>query len=217
MRHGSSNQRPEKGLVLSDEAGFTIIEMLLVIVLSLIVVGGAMSFLIVTLDQQNAVSSRAVAERQAEVVLARLTRELREAQDVTDGSTGADTTPVNVSYDGAGTSSVSFYLPTPGSTAAGLQVTWTCTAGGSCTRTASGNTVTQLTGVQSATFTPIGSAGTVLASNAGTGSSPSYPSTVDITLQAKDISQLDAGHSHVVRGISNPITIQDGVSLRNYS
>jgi hypothetical protein len=71
--------------------------------------------------------------------------------------------------------------------------------------------------VSSANFTPISSSGATLASNAGTGSSPSYPSAFDIALQVKVISQLDAGQTHVAAGITSAITVQDGVTLRNYS
>jgi hypothetical protein len=185
-------------------------------VLGLVIAGAAMSFLIVTIHQQNVVSSRSVAERQAEIVLQRLTREVRQAQNIVSTSTGGDTTPVNVTY-GSGTSSLSFYLPSSGSTSAGTHVTWTCTAGISCTRTTGATTVTELNGVSAATFTPIGSSGAALASNAGTGSSPTYPSSIQIELQVKDISQLDAGQTHTVTGITNPITVQDGVALSDYS
>lgn len=211
-----SDHRWERAARLRCERGLTLIELLVAMVLGLVIAGAAMGFLIVTIHQQNVVSSRAVAERQAEVVLQRLTREVRQAQNIVSSSTGGDTTPVNVTY-GSGTSSVSFYLPSSGSTAAGTQVTWTCTAGGSCTRTTGTTTVTELAGVSSAAFTPIGSGGTALASNAGTGSTPSYPVSIQIELQVKDISQLDTSQTHIVTGITNPITVQDGVALRDYS
>jgi prepilin-type N-terminal cleavage/methylation domain-containing protein len=218
VRPESTTGEPGDTLVepRTSERGYTLIELLVAIVLALVVAGAAMSFLIVTTDQQNVVASRAVSARQAEVVLQRLTREVREAQNIVSATTGTNTTPVNVTY-GAGSSSVSFYLPGAGSTSAGTRVTWTCTAGASCTRTTGTTTVTELTGVSSANFTPISSSGATLASNAGTGSSPSYPSAFDIALQVKVISQLDAGQTHVAAGITSAITVQDGVTLRNYS
>jgi prepilin-type N-terminal cleavage/methylation domain-containing protein len=206
----------EAGARLRDRRGLTLIELVIALALTLVVAGGAMTFLIVTLHQENVVASRAFATREAEVALQRLTRELRQAQDILDTSTGADTTPVNVTY-GGGTSSVSFYLPNAGSTAAGTQVTWTCTANATCTRTANSTTVVELTGVSSATFTPTSSTGAVLASGAGALSSPSYPSLVNITLQTKALSQAGTTHTSVATGLTTPITVQDGVALRSYS
>src|SRR5207302_1757605 len=132
---------------------------------------------------------------------------------------GVNTSPVNVTY-GNGSSSVSFYLPTAGSTELGTQVTWTCTGGeeGSCTRKeGTGSPAAELIGVSEATFTPYGSGGTELASGSGATSSPSYPSSILVALAVKSISQNDKGHTHVTAGASNPITIRDGVELRNYS
>ena len=47
--------------------------------------------------------------------------------------------------------------------------------------------------------------------------SPEYPSSIQLSLSVRDISQLDSEHSHVVSGVTQPITVQDGVSLRNYA
>jgi prepilin-type N-terminal cleavage/methylation domain-containing protein len=200
---------------LSEERGFSLIELLIAMVLTLVIAGAVITFMITTLHQENIVASRSFATREAEVALQRLTRELRQAQDILNTTTGADTTPVNVTY-GAGTSSVSFYLPNAGSTAAGTQVTWTCTADATCTRTANSTTVLELSGVSTATFTPISSTGTVLASGAGALSTPSYPSLVNITLQTKALSQAGNAHTSVATGLTTPITVQDGVALRSY-
>jgi prepilin-type N-terminal cleavage/methylation domain-containing protein len=201
---------------LRAQNGFTLIEVLIAMGLGLIVMSAAMSFLIITLTQANQATSRTVAQRQAELMLARMIREVRQAQYISDSSTGADTTPVNVTY-GGGTSSVNFYLPNVGSTSAGTQVTWTCSAGGSCTRAAGGTTVTELTGVVSATFTPIGSSGTLLVSGAGALSAPSYPASIDFTLSVQVTSQLDRGQTLSTVGVANPIILQDGTALRSYS
>src|SRR5260370_508689 len=82
-----------------------------------------------------------------------------------------------------------------------------------------GTTVTELTGVESASFTPYSAKGVTLASGAGASiaANPQYPSSIALTLSVKDISQLDTQHTHLVAGVSNPITVQDGVALRNYS
>ena len=199
------------------EAGFTLVELVIVVALGMVLIAGASGFLIVSLHHANTVSSRTIASRQAEVFLARLTREVRQAQYIQSSTTGANETPVNVTY-GSGSSSVSFYLPKAGSTEKGTQVTWTCTANASCTRTASGGaTVTQLKGVESASFKPYGSSGVELATGAGVASSPTYPSSILVSLTVKQISQQDGGQTHTVTGAANPITVQDGVDLRNYS
>jgi prepilin-type N-terminal cleavage/methylation domain-containing protein len=202
-------------LCAGAEQGFTLVELLIAMVLSLVVVGACSDFVSVSLRGANAASSRTVAARQAEVVLARLTRELRQAQYVRNTS-GADTTPVNVTY-GNGSSSVSFYLPNAGSSGKGTQITWSCTPNGSCTRTAAGGkAVTELSGVESASFTPYGTSGAKLASGAGSAANPEYPSTVQLTLSVLDVSQQDSSQSRAVSGVANAITVQDGVSLRNY-
>ncbi|MDQ6779312.1 MAG: prepilin-type N-terminal cleavage/methylation domain-containing protein [Actinomycetota bacterium] len=216
---------------LRDERGLTLIELVIAMVLTLVIAGAAMTFMIVTLHQENVVASRSFATRQSEVALQRLTRELRQAQDILSTSTGSDTTPVNVTY-GGGTSSVSFYLPAAGSTAAGTLVTWTCTTNANCTRTAcaasvvvanacptgsSTVTITELTGVSSATITPFGASGTQLASGAGSGANPSYPSLVNITLQTNPLSQAGTTHTSLATGLTTPIIVQDGVALRSYS
>jgi Tfp pilus assembly protein PilW len=233
---------------LRAQDGITLIELLIAMILGLVVAGGAMTFVIVALDQQNTISSRSVAQRQAEVGLARLTRELRQAQEVVS-STGANSTPVTVTF-GGGSSSVTFYLPPAGGAyTAGTQVTWTCTAGSACTRTSGGVSQTEITGVTSATLVPTGgtTSGTASSGTACTSSSPcctasntscvstgtasgsgtdvctsgaqcttSSPGYLGISLSVQDISQSDSGATHSVRGISNPITLQDGVGLANY-
>jgi type IV pilus assembly protein PilW len=207
----------KEGVYSTDDPGFTLIEVLLAVSVAVVMLGAASSFILTSLRQSNAASSRTVAARQAEVLLSRLTREVREAQYIEDTATGNDTTPVNVTY-GGGSSSISFYMPKTGSSSAGTKVTWSCTAEGSCTRsTEAGGTVTMLTGVKSATFTPLSASGTELASGAGVASSPSYPTSIRLMLSVKDISQQDRTQSHTVEAVKNAITVQDGVDLRNYS
>jgi len=201
----------------SGEEGCTGVELLVVISIALIVITGVTGFIVVSLRQANRVTSRTVAARQAEVFLARLTHEVREAQHIESSTNGSNTTPVNVTY-GGGSSSVTFYLPVAGSTGKGTQVTWTCTVKASCTRTvAGGSAVTMLTGVESAAFTPLGSSGAQLESGAGAASSPSYPSSISIALSVKQISQADRSQTQTVGTSASPILVQDGVDLRNYS
>lgn len=197
----------------SGEAGFTLVELLIASSLGLVVLGGTSDFLLVSLHQANAATSRTATARRAELFLARLTREVRQAQYITSTSTGENTTPVSVTY-GSGSSSVSFYLPVAGSSGNGTHVTWTCTAKATCTRQAgAGTAVTELKGVYSAEFLPYSASGSQLES----GSSASYPSSIRLTLSVYDLSQQDSSQSQVASGVNNQIAVQDGVDLRNYS
>jgi Tfp pilus assembly protein PilW len=210
------------------------VELLVAVVIGLLVIGGTASLMVSSLRSANAASSRTISTRQAELFLARLTRELREAQRIetvnTSTNKGEDHTPVEVEYPKEGekgSSSVIFYVPNPGSTAEGTKVTWSCTAStettpGKCTRKAGGGAaVTMLTGVESATFKPYSAAGKALPSWEGvTNLSAEWPSSIVITLSVRDITQLQGDaeqQRHVVIGVKNPIVVQDGVSLRNYA
>jgi type II secretory pathway pseudopilin PulG len=220
----------------AGEGAFTLIELLVGIVIALIAVGGMASLMVSSLRSANAASSRTVATRQAELFVARLIRELREAQrlETINASTnkGEDHTPVEVVYPKEGEkgpTSITFFVPNQGSTAAGTEVTWSCTAAsevkagetvpGTCTRKAAGSpAVTMLSGVESATFMPYSKTGAVLPSwSGGSNLTAEWPSSVLITLKAENISQLDTQQRHVVTGTSKPIIVEDGVSLRNYS
>jgi hypothetical protein len=185
-------------------------------VLTLVVIGGPLAFMIVSINQSNASSSRSFAARSVESTLERLMRELREAQHVQDPTTGTNLTPVDVTY-GGGSASVQFYVPQAGSSGVGTQVTWTCTAGGACTRSAGGVVATMLTGVTSVGFLPINAlTGATLPSGAGNANPPSYPSSVQVTLGVQVTSQLDPSRTRTVSGVTNPIVVQGGVALRNY-
>jgi hypothetical protein len=175
-------------------------------VLAVIVVGGPLTFIIVSLDQQNAVSSRSVAAREAQVGMALLTHDLREAQNIANAA-GVDTTPVTIANSG---STLSFYLASVGSpTAAGSLVTWSCTVGADCTRQVGAATaVPEIRGVTAATFSGTSTTGTAVTSN---------PSFVSIALQVQVTSLADHTQTHVLSGTSNSIPLQDGVELRNYS
>lgn len=185
------------------ERGFTLVELLLVMALSIVVVGGPLAFIITSIDQQNASSSRVAAVEQASAGLAQLTRDIRE---VVPGTTSTFTW-------GGTSASASMTLPVPGSDGASTEtVAWTCSFAslpGTCTRTVNaGTAVTELANVDSVAFSALSDQGGTLSSPA---SNPSY---VGITMKVLDISQLDAGATHTVTGVRNPITLQDGVDLR---
>jgi type II secretory pathway pseudopilin PulG len=215
---------------LAGEGAFTLIELLVAMASGLIVAGAAMAFLIISIDQQNDASSRSTATSQAESGLEQMVRDLRNAMYETTASpttTYAVTVSTNSSAD---TTSLSFDIPTStssGETTAsdgsGVSVVWTCPSSaetaayvGSCTRSVNGGAArTLINGVQSVTFTPYSSAGAAQTLSATTSQSFTDPSSINITLDVQDISQLDSTQSHTVTGVVNPIVLTTSADLRN--
>jgi prepilin-type N-terminal cleavage/methylation domain-containing protein len=192
-----------------QEHGYTLIELLIVMALSVVVVGGPMAFVVLALTQQNVSSSRSAAVEQESVGMSRFTRDLRQV---------VPSTTSTFTWNSTGTSATaSMTLPVPGSGGASTEtVVWSCTAAvpplstGTCTRQVnSGSAIPEVTGVSSVTFSPVNDTGSALTSPA---TNPAY---VGITMKVFDISQLDAGQTHTVTGITNPIVLEDGVALRN--
>jgi prepilin-type N-terminal cleavage/methylation domain-containing protein len=174
------SSRPVAVDICGDERGFTLIELVVAMALSVFIGAAALTFIVVTFDQSNTINSRAVASDQAEVGLEQLERDLREAM-----------TSVSVSASGSSTS-ISFQIPTPGTDSTGESVTWTCPStaesstyfAGACTRTLNGTTKTEIAGVQSMLFSPIGSSGSALSlpvSNSTSVASVGMTLTVQIT------------------------------------
>jgi type II secretory pathway pseudopilin PulG len=196
----------------TDERGLTLVELLVVILVTVIVFGLPMSFIIVTLDQQNAAASRTAAATQEEVGLNRLTRDLRQI---------VPSTTSTFTWSSA-TATASFTLPVPGTGGASTEtVAWSCSFGaaGKCTRSVNGGAaVALISNVEGVSFSAVDESGNSLG-----GSGPTYtatnPAYVGITLQVLNVSQLDNGSSpsHAVMGTSNWITVRDGVDLRNNS
>ncbi len=182
--------------------------------LALVIGAAAMTFMIVSIDQENAVSSRTVAARNAETALEQLTRDLRQA--MTQNASGA-ALHVNVTTSATTppTTTISFSIPTPGSDTTPQSVTWTCQGSaatpGQCTRTLGSASTTEVVGYESLNFT--NAAGGALVPPV---TDPAY---LGMTLNVQDTSQLDktqfTGTPHVVRGTTNPIVVQLGVDLRN--
>ena len=195
---------------LSDERGYTVIELVVVMALSTLVVAAPLFFIVLSLQQQNVSSSRSVAATQVQTGLERLTRDLRQVEPST-----------TTTFTWSGTSaSATFTMPVPGTQGASTEsVTWSCTFGatGTCTRqVGTGTAVKEIANVESVSFAPVDASGSVLG-----GSGPSYsatsPAYVGITVKVLDVSQLDSTSSHAVSGVSNWITVQGGVDLRNNS
>jgi Tfp pilus assembly protein PilW len=152
---------------LGQESGFSLIEIMVGTILSLVLATGIVDFMLVSFDRQNQATSRTTASAQAETELEYFLRDIRQAQyDLT--STG-NLTPATVTF-GGGSSSSSFYLPpSSGTFSQGTKVTWACsTSAATCTRTVGATTITKLSHLSAATFLPTGgttSGGTTIASS----------------------------------------------------
>jgi type II secretory pathway pseudopilin PulG len=207
MRQGLSNEG-------GAEAGFSVVELLVGILAAVVVGAAAMTFLIVSLDQENAVSSRAAGTRQAAAALAQLTHDLSQAIPASLGGSA-----VTVSSSGT-TTTINFSVPTqsyggaPDYTTRQSE-TWTCqgtsASPGYCKRqVGSGANRVEIVGFESMTF----------ADATGATLTPTFtdPAYLSITMQLQETSQLDnnqyGGTPTAVRG-SQPITVQAGVDLRN--
>jgi Tfp pilus assembly protein PilW len=205
-----------------DHDGFTIVEVLIASVLALVVVVAPLTFLITSLKTQNAISSRAFAARQGQNGLEQLTRDLREA--ISTDTTGASYS-VTVTNPTTSTTAISFEIPGGATGATGAYgivpdaseaVTWTCpstgaSSAGSCTRTIGSYSRVEITGVNSATFTPTGSTGATMSLPA---TNPTY---INVALSLQVTSQLDHAQTHVAQGVQNPVLVQGGIDLRNES
>jgi hypothetical protein len=191
-----------------------LVELLVVMVGTVFVFGLPMMFVVVSLTQQNVSASRAVAATQEDVGLGRLTRDLRQ---VVPSTTASST--FTWSTTGA---TASFTMPAPGTgDVSNETVVWSCTFGdtGTCTRAVNGGTaVEEISNVEGVSFSPLDASGNTLG-GAGPSYSATSPASVGITLQVLDVSQLDntSSPSHVVTGVSNWITVRDGVALRGNS
>ncbi len=225
-------------LSLGEQAGFTLVELLVSMVAGLAVAGALMAFLVSSIRTSDGITSRAASLRQAENGFAQLTRDLREAQNLPDsaavlanGVNVANDSPVVITYTTGATAhfTAKFYLPdvaTP--TTVGAAVTWSCTAKsgstyGSCTRQQGGVTATEISGITSATITPTASDGTTIATATTIGgiatppgSPPQYPTFVGVALSVSPISQADAAGTTAVLG-SAPVPLEAGVNLRSWS
>jgi prepilin-type N-terminal cleavage/methylation domain-containing protein len=223
QRHGGVGRAGRIGSAAADESGFTLIELLVAMAIGLVVGAAALTFMIVTFEEQNTISSRTVATNQAEQGLEQLVRDLRDAM-----------TSVSIS-SGASTTSISFQIPTPGNDSTGEPVTWTCpstansaTYIGICTRalTQSGGTTTRnaIVGVQSMSFSPLSSSNTSMSlpvASSTTVASVGMTLTVQITsyeLTANGTTTtiLPGAGSGPGTPSTPPIVLQATADLRNF-
>jgi len=183
----------------------TLTELLIAMVAAVVLGAAAMIFIVVSLNQENAVSSRAVATRNAQAALGQLSRDLRQAMPASLG--GSATTPP--------TTTISFSIPTPGSYTTAQTLTWTCqgssSSPGYCKRQlGSGGNAIEIVGYEGVTF--MNASGGNLTP---TITDPAYlgiSMTLAVT-SALDNKQLNGSPTNLRS--SSPITIQTGIDLRN--
>lgn len=203
------------------------IELLVYTIASLFVLTAVVTFLLTTFDQQNQISSRAVATDQAEQGLEQLVADLRQAMGT-----------VSISNPTTSTTQISFSLPTPGTPTTPEGVTWTCPSTGASTTSVTGVcarvltpggggtvTKTEISGVESMAFAPISSTGAALTLPvSGSTSVASVGMTLKVQLtnygQGTDNSSSQPGSnpSSILPGASgSPILLQATADLENFS
>lgn len=173
---------------LSEESGFTLLELLVVVALGLVVLAAGYGLLQTSSRQQVTQSEQAAQAQKARVMVERITREVRQGSGVVSatGSSLALVTWVNSAGCGSAAGA---------EVAIECRVTYQC-SGGACTReetapgaAASGNSTVILDGLSSApvfTYTP----------------SADAPTFVEVKLELKE----DGAET---------VSIEGGVTLRN--
>jgi type IV pilus assembly protein PilW len=191
--------------VLDGEAGMTLIELLVAMIMGIIVVGGATAMLISAVRDQPQQSKQAENVSTARFELERLTREIRNGVKVTSSSSSAKVSFVarlrRTTCGGA--------VPTnPSTPARECQVTYTCGTT-SCSRVEgelgkeTGTVTTVVTGINSSEvfcFVPSSNADPTVCGPAKPGTTPTY---VGVTLRVPNPSG------------SGLLTVSDGASLRS--
>jgi prepilin-type N-terminal cleavage/methylation domain-containing protein len=114
------------GVVLSDERGFTLTELLVSIMIFLVVIGGGVALMTTTVRKEPALRERAAFIQQGRYMIERLTREVRQGYGVESATA---TQLVILTY----VKSAECGGPA-GTTARACQVTYSC-GSGYCTRT----------------------------------------------------------------------------------
>lgn len=178
----------------NGQAGFSLPELLLVMILAVIVIGLPLTLAVSSFSAQNQSASRSASAARAQIGIDRLVRDLRQSITASITSTQAPATAV-LTIPTKRVNNLAAAQPA-------TQVTWICTTGATCTRTTGGGDVRQLIpGVTAATFTPTFFAG-------ATG-----PSRVDVSVTAQVLDER-RGATETLSG-ADAVTFRDGVDLRN--
>ena len=184
-----SDGRASERTRLSSEQGFTLVEMLVSMVASLAIFGAILALMIVSLDATAANTSQVAGNDAVTRALERVSRELRQATQVSSISSGGSAITLHE------------YVTSTGSPPAAIHsVTWDCSqqdsSGYYCTRqdtTGGGGKVTEITGLTSAN---------VFSSGTLANSASSY-APVSVTF------------SQAVSGSSNPLVLTEEITPRD--
>lgn len=174
-----------------DEAGITLIEMLVAMTMGVVVMGGVLILLIGALRSQPRIEKQTAHVQTARYVMERMTREIRNGIRI-DKSTAS-----SVSFEAFVRHTTCGGTTTLASTAAAIrcEITYTC-SGTSCTR------IEAAPSVYTGTATTIAS-GLTETSNVFTFAPSTTPTYIGITLKIPDPEG------------SGALTVSDGASLRN--
>ena len=180
--------------VNGDQAGFTLVELLVASAMGVIVVGATGSLVVSAMKRQPEVSKRAQTITTARWVLERMTREIRNGKQVEPGASQSSIALVTfVRRSACGEGGVQ----APGTPAIECRVTYSCTAT-ACSRTESVPGSPVGSGVKATIFTGIDSNNVF--SYAPNAEAPTF---VRISLRMPNPSGTGA------------LTVSDGASLRN--
>lgn len=173
---------------MRSERGFTLPELLIATVLSMVVIGGGVSMFTAAITSQPRINSQSAAIQQARVAMENITREVRQGISVPSASASQLSI---VTYVDNGTC---------GTTTPVCRVTYTCVTAGTCTRT-----ISQPDGTSPGT--PVRVISGLSSPNVFTYTAPTSvaPAAVGVTL------------SFSGQGGGNAVTLNDGATLRNPS
>jgi type II secretory pathway pseudopilin PulG len=189
-----------------QEAGMTLVELMVTALVSLVVLSAVLGLLVTSLHVQKNSSSRVVATQMGADMLQRITREIRQASSATIYTSTAETTqPTTCSISGVtvcgGVLDLQTPVPSSGGTSTTMHVVYDCTSG-TCTRSQGpvGGTLGTAQPVIDQHIT-ISNVNSVFGASTSSG-----PSFVSVTLDQA----LGSPFTH-------PVEFQDGVALRDSS
>jgi type II secretory pathway pseudopilin PulG len=173
--------------ILMEPGGFTLVEMLVATVLSMIVIGGAVMAFTTSIRSQPRIDAQAHAIAQARTTMERIVRELRQGSTVSNASTSQLSIVTYVESTCGGASAT---------TATQCQVTYAC-SGDACTR--------RLAKPDGTSPTPATQVVSGLSTNNVFSYSPSATAATYVGVTLTLSSQQG----------NNAITLSDGAALRN--